>query len=249
MFRALVIVAGLGLVPRLASPVPGPVTFQAADGVTVYADTYVAGAPPAPVILAFHQADSSRNEYAPLAPQLVKLGYNVIAVDQRSGGDLYPPANETVQHLGKSTDFIDVLPDMDAALAYAKKTYPGSPIYAWGSSYSAALVFAFAAKHPHEIAAVLAFSPGEYLPDKHFVERAARHVRVPVFIDSASDPGEEAIAHAIYAVIPARNKVDYTPKAGIHGSSTLRDDRDPEGAAENWQAVTAFLASVPPKRR
>ena len=148
MLPLLVLVAGLGLVPRPASPAPGPVQFNAADGVTIYADSYVAADATAPVILLFHQAESSKNEYAPIAPQLVNLGYNVIAIDQRSGGDLYPPANETVQHLGKSADYLDVLPDMDAALDYAKRTYPASPIYAWGSSYSAALVFAFAAKHP-----------------------------------------------------------------------------------------------------
>jgi len=244
MVRALVLVAGLGLVPRLASPAPGPISFPAADGVTVYADAYVADNPAAPVILAFHQANSSRNEYAPLAPQLVKLGFNVIAIDQRSGGDLYPPANETVQHLGRSADYLAVLPDMDAALAYAKRTYPSSPVIAWGSSYSASLVFAFAAKHPHEIAAVVAFSPGEYFTDKHFVERAARNVRVPVFIDSASDPSEEAAGRAIFRALRSRDKTDYIPKTGIHGSSTLRDDRDPAGAADNWQAVTAFLTHV-----
>lgn len=240
----LVLVAGLGLVPKPASPAPGPISFSAADGVTIYADSYLAQDATAPVILLFHQANSSKSEYAPIAPQLVNLGYNVIAIDQRSGGDLFPPANETVQHLGHSADFIDALPDMDAALAYAKRTYPASPVYAWGSSYSAALVFAFAAKHPKDIAAVLAFSPGEYLPDKQFVERAARHVRVPVFIDTASDPQEEAAAHAIFVKLASRDKTDFMPKNGVHGSSTLREDKDPGGASENWAAVTAFLAHL-----
>jgi alpha-beta hydrolase superfamily lysophospholipase len=245
MLPLLVLVAGLGLVPKPPSPAPGPVSFTASDGVTIYANSYVAQSPTAPVILLFHQAQSSKNEYAPIAPQLVSLGYNVIAIDQRSGGDLYPPANETVQHLGKSADYIDVLPDMDAALDYAKRTYPNSPVYAWGSSYSAALVFAFAAKHPKDIAAVIAFSPGEYLPDKRFVARAARRVRVPVFIDSASTPREEAAAHDIFQVLASHDKTDFVPKNGIHGSSTLRDDRDPDGAAENWSAVTAFLSHLP----
>jgi dienelactone hydrolase len=235
----------IGAVPKLATPGPGgPVLLVAGDGVQIYAASYAGPSPTAPVILLFHQADSSKNEYAPIAPQLVKLGYNVLAIDQRSGGDMYPPTNETVQHLGRSTDYIDVLPDMDAALAWAQKTYPGAPIYAWGSSYSAALVFAFAAKHPLEIAAVLSFSPGEYLPDKHFVKKAARHVRVPVFIDSSSDAGEEQQARAIFNAVRSRLKVDYAPKNGVHGSSTLRPDRDPGGADENWAAVTAFLAQL-----
>jgi alpha-beta hydrolase superfamily lysophospholipase len=245
MLPTLVLAGGLGLVPKPPSPSPAAaVTFTTSDGVTVYADSYAGPSPKAPVIQLFHQAESSRNEYAPIAPRLVELGYNVLAVDQRSGGDLYPPANETVQHLGRSADYIDVLPDMNGALAWAQRTYPGAPVIAWGSSYSAALVFAFAASHPRDLAAVLAFSPGEYLPDKGFVNHAARHVRVPVFIDSASVPNEESAARAIFLAVRSRLKVDYVPKAGVHGSSTLRDDRDPGGAAENWQAVTDFLARL-----
>jgi dienelactone hydrolase len=244
MLPSLVLVAGLGLVPKVAAPPPGTVTFAAADGVTIYADSYAGPSPKAPVILLFHQAQSSRNEYAPIAPRLVELGYNVLAIDQRSGGDLYPPSNETVQHLGHSAAYLDVLPDMDAALAWAHRTYPGAPVIAWGSSYSASLVFAFAAKHPHDLAAVVSFSPGEYFSDKHFVANAARHVQVPAFIDSASVPSEESAARSIFDALPSRDKVDYVPKTGIHGSSTLRDDRDPDGAAENWQAVTGFLATL-----
>jgi hypothetical protein len=30
----------------------------------------------------------------------------------------------------------------------------------------------------------------------------------------------------------------------VHGSSTLRTDRDPQGADENWAAVTAFLGRL-----
>jgi len=246
MLLSLLLAAGMGLVPRPATPAPGPVTFAAADGVTIYADSYPGASPQAPVVLLFHQADSSKNEYAPIAPQLVSLGYNVLAIDQRSGGDIYPPPNETVEHLGKSADYIDVLPDMDAALVWAKKTYPGAPVYAWGSSYSAALVFAFAAKHQREIAAVLAFSPGEYLSDKKFVAHAARHVRMPLFVDSASTPAEEQTARDIFNASPSHLKVDYVPKNGIHGSSTLRPDKDPDGAQENWDAVTAFLARLKP---
>jgi dienelactone hydrolase len=161
MLPTLILVAGMGLVPRPPTPPPGPVNFRARDGVTVYADSYAGSSPKSPVIVMFHQAQSNRNEYAPIAPRLTQLGYNVLAVDQRSGDDMYPPANETVQHLGRSTEYLEALPDLEAALAWAKRSYRGTPVYIWGSSYSAALVFAVAAAHPHDVAAVLAFSPGE----------------------------------------------------------------------------------------
>jgi hypothetical protein len=40
-----------------------------------------------PYILLSHQAGSNRAEYAPIAPRLVKPGFNCLAIDQRSGGE------------------------------------------------------------------------------------------------------------------------------------------------------------------
>ena len=133
---------------------------------------------------------------------------------------------------------------MEGALRYAQRRFPGAPVYLWGSSYSAGLVFPFAAKHAHEVAAVLAFSPSEYFDDKRYVRKAARRVTVPVFIDSAADAPEEKSARTIYDAVAAHVKTDFVPAHGIHGASTLRDDRDPAGAAENWDAVMAFLQRV-----
>jgi alpha-beta hydrolase superfamily lysophospholipase len=244
MLHALVLLANLGLVPQVSSA-PADLVLTAPDGVKVFAQSYAAPNPSAPVILLFHQAGSNKSEYAPIAPRLVQLGYSALAIDQRSGGDLYQPPNQTVAQLGKSTPYGDVLPDMEAALAWAKQTHPHVPVYIWGSSYSAALAFPFAAKHPHEVAAVLAFSPGEYLDDKSAVRAAARHVTVPVFIDSGSAPPEIANARSIYAAVASKKKVEYIPAHGIHGSSTLRGDRDPAGADANWQAVSVFLTKLP----
>ena len=221
-------------------------SFVASDGVNVFGDSYVAASPDAPVILLFHQAGSGKSEYTPIAPRLVELGYSALAIDLRSGGDMYEPTNETVQHLGRSaSDYRTVLPDMDAALAWVRKAHPHAPVYAWGSSFSAALVFAFAAKHPHEIKAVIAFSPNEWIDqNKHFVRDAARRLTVPVFVDSAANAEEEREAKAIYDEVGSRDKVDYVPQNGTHGSSTLRDDIDASGSAENWDAVTRFLTHV-----
>lgn len=244
MIRALVLAAGMGLVPKLPVPPPLPATLITSDGVTLAADAYRSSSATAPVILLFHQAGSGKSEYAPIAPRLVTLGYNALAIDQRSGGDLFSPPNATVQRLGRSAPYLDVLRDMEAALAWARHTYPSAPVYAWGSSYSASLVFALAARHPHEIAAVIAFSPGEYFDDKRFVRDAARNVRVPIFVDSASDPAEERQAREIIDAAASTLKERFVPHIGIHGASTLRDDRDAGGASENWDAVTAFLARV-----
>jgi dienelactone hydrolase len=244
MLAAVIVIAGMGLVPPLGSPSP---SFQmtAADGVHVYAQAFETPNLKAPVILLFHQAGSGKSEYAPIAPRLMQLGFNALAIDQRSGGDLYQPQNETVLGLGHSAaKYEEALPDMEAALVWAEKNHPQSPIFVWGSSYSAALVFLLAAKHPKEIAAVIAFSPSEYLTDKNAVHHAAAKIRVPVFIDSAADKQEIAAARSIYDAVPSKQKSQYVPRAGVHGSSTLRVDRNPSGSENNWNGVTRFLRSL-----
>jgi dienelactone hydrolase len=233
----------------LAAPLPGAGDALQLDaaGVKVYAQSYAATSANAPVILLFHQAGSSKSEYVPIAPRLVQLGFNALAIDQRSGGNLFDPPNETVSHLGKSAPYLETLPDLEAALAWAHHAHPKSAIYLWGSSYSASLVFLLAAKHPKEIAAILAFSPGEYFDDRQTVHRAAREIHVPVFIDSAADKQEIAAARSIYDAIPGDHKEQYVPVRGVHGSSTLRVDRDPDGAAANWIEVTRFLRNLSAK--
>ena len=219
------------------------VMLTAADGVKVYGSYYPATKRSAPIILLFHQAESSSWEYAPIAPRLVEDGFSCLAIDQRSGDDMWGHANQTVAHLGRSVDYLNALPDLEAALAWARQQDPNRKIIVWGSSYSASLVFLLSAKHSSEISGLLAFSPGEYFADKHMIEQAAAKLKVPVFVTSAQDPEEIKAARTIVEhVADPQTRVQYVPKAGgVHGSSTLRSDRNPKGADDNWRAVLAFL--------
>jgi dienelactone hydrolase len=128
-------------------------------------------------------------------------------------------------------------------LQWAKSSGQTGSILVWGSSYSAALVFLLAAEHRREIKAVLAFSPGEYLRGSSTVRKAAAQVSIPIFVTSARDPKEIAVAKSILDVVHSDEKTQFIPKvAGVHGSSTLREDQNPDGAEENWTAVKQFLA-------
>ncbi|HLZ64964.1 MAG TPA: alpha/beta fold hydrolase [Aliidongia sp.] len=224
-----------------------PVTLKAADGVAVFGEVWRApdrpnGAKP-PVIVAFHQAGSNHGEYAPIAPRLVAAGFTVLAIDQRAGDDMFATRNRTVAALGHSTKYEAALPDLEAALAWGRQAASGAPVIAIGSSYSAALVFVLAARHPGELAAILAFSPGEYLSGQDMVHGAARQLQIPVLVDSAGSRDEIAAAKSLIDAVPAAGKVQIVPeKGGVHGASTLRPDRDPAGAEENWHGVLAFLA-------
>ena len=226
-----------------ANAATGAVTLKAADGVSVFGTLYVAPNPRA-VILLFHQAGSSKGEYATIAPKLAVMGYTALAIDQRSGGDLFGP-NETATKFGREASYLDAKADLQAALDWA--TPQGKPVILWGSSYSSALVFLVAAENPGKVAALLSFSPGEYLGQPTLVKDAAAKLSVPVFVTSAKDSGEIAAAGAIIGRVPGADKVHFVPAvAGVHGSSTLIDARNPRGAAENWTAMTGFLNRIVP---
>lgn len=220
------------------------VTFKAADGAKVYADVYAATGDAKATILLFHQAGSNRGEYAPIAPKLAQLTYNAVAIDARVGDDLWGRTNQTANEQKPDEGYFAALADLEGALTYAMQTWPGVPVIAWGSSYSASLVFFLAAQHPREIAALLAFSPGEYFSTVS-VRDYAKKVECPVFVTSASDPAEITEARRLFAAVPAANKTLYVPRIGIHGASTLRADSNPRGAAIAWSAVVAFLDALP----
>jgi dienelactone hydrolase len=237
LIQLLVVIIGLALPVHAQKRV----TLTVSDGVKVYGDFYPAGSNSQPYILLFHQAGSNRAEYAPIAPQLVEQGFNCLAIDQRSSGDLWGQENETVGHVGHNGNYSDALKDLEAALAWARSFGNNGKVLVWGSSYSAALVFLLAAEHQQEVAGVLAFSPGEYLDAPDAVQDAAK-VSVPIFVTSAQDRNEIANAKSILAVAPAQQKTQFVPHvAGVHGSSTLREDKNCAGESENWRAVEEFL--------
>lgn len=248
---ASVVLSAAASVACAAAPATAPtttaVTLAAADGATVFGD-YTSVANPHALILLFHQAGSNRAEYATIAPRLAKAGYSTLAIDQRSGGDLFGAHNATARKLGREASFMDARKDLDAALAWAHADGRRAPVVAWGSSYSAALVFLLAADHPRDVAAVMAFSPGEYLGKPHLVRDAAAKVTVPVYITSAQDKQEIANARAILDAVASTSKTQYVPTAGgVHGASTLRADRNAKGMAANWAAVLAFLHGLDTK--
>lgn len=211
-----------------------PVTLTASDGVKVFGTYYGTGDKSKPIVLLFHMAGSNKGEYGQVGPRLIQLGYNALAIDQRSGGG----ANETVRTLGRSTGFQQALPDLEAALAWAKSSGHAGKVIVVGSSYSASLVFLLAAKHPGEIHGLASFSPGEYFGSGSSVRAAAAQLHgVTVFVSSASDSGEIAEARTILASVPGNAKSQLAPKQAPHGASALAQ-------GEVWDAFTRFLASV-----
>ena len=220
------------------------VSFPSGDNLEVSADLYIEHADTAPLIMLFHQAGWSRGEYIEIAPKLNVLGFNCIAVDQRSGKGVNKVANLTAQRAakaGKKADYQAALPDMMAAIEYAKNHHAKGKFIIWGSSYSSALVLKIAGDQPDIADAVLAFAPGEYFGKQGYIASSASNISIPSFITSAKR--EKDNWWPIYQAIPGDNKRYFLPQtAGNHGSRALWskfDDSD-----NYWAAVKDFLKSI-----
>lgn len=219
------------------------IEYPSKDGLQITADLYEASGSDT-FILLFHQAGWSRGEYKETAPKLNALGYSCIAVDQRSGGgvnDITNQTNKRAKNAGKNTAFIDAFQDIEATVAYVKKTYKPKKIIIWGSSYSSSLVLKYAGDYPDSIDAVLSFSPGEYFGKDNFIKNSASKIKVPTFITSAKN--EKKSWSAIHDAITTTTKVSYLPTTkGNHGSRALWNKfNDNEGY---WVAVKEFLHSL-----
>ena len=70
------------------------VSFPSEDGIEITADKYLVNEE-YPYILLFHQAGSSRGEFRDVAEKFLKLRYNCLAVDLRSGDNANFVNNET----------------------------------------------------------------------------------------------------------------------------------------------------------
>lgn len=219
------------------------ITFLAADGLTITGDLYThQNKENIPFIILFHQAGYSRGEYNNSADKFLELGYNCLAIDQRSGSEVNGVINKTHKlavDKGLPTEYTDAMPDLEAAINYVKDSLKPEKLFILGSSYSSVLSLIIAAQNPDAVDAVLAFSPGEYFEYKGTsIIEYAKEISVPVFITSAKS--EYNNWKAIFEAIPGNNKVKYIPEIeSIHGSSALW--KTTEGSEDCWKAVEQFL--------
>jgi len=221
------------------------VRFETRDRIAVFGDLYMSpGGRSDPIILLFHQAGGdAQGEYTEIALRLVESGYNVLAIDQRSGGDRFGGTNRTVGALdGKKYGYCDVYPDLEAALDFVRADGFAGPLAIWGSSYSAALVFQLGAKRSEEVSAILAFSPASGAPLADCdVQQFIKDLAVPAL---ALRPSKE------YEMDSVREQMDrfkdlgvrtYVSDPGVHGSSMLVDERAGGSTQSTWTVVLEFL--------
>jgi dienelactone hydrolase len=218
---------------------PLQITFASGDGLIITADSYFQH-DTLPWILLCHQAGYSRGEYKETAVKFEKLGYNCLAIDQRSGDSVNGVKNETAaraKEQGKPTDYLDAEQDIVAAINYLFQNSQ-KPVILVGSSYSAGLVLKIAVGNP-KVKAVLSFSPGEYYGNKLQLAKSITKINVPVFITCAKS--EVKSARTIFDAIESKNKLFFSPSSpGIHASSALWESTN--DYKEYWKAVETFFS-------
>jgi len=221
------------------------IMYKSIDRVKITADLYAPHKSDATFIILFHQAGWSRGEYMETAPRLNDLGYNCMAVDQRSGGEINNVINKTkleAEKEGKQIRYIDAYDDIVSSVKYVKINYPKAKVVVWGSSYSSALVLRICGDFPELVDGVLSFSPGEYFEKQGktntFIQDGAKNISIPVFITSAKD--EKIYWEKIFNAIPSKDKYSFLPDTkGNHGSRALW--KQFEDNEDYWDAVETFL--------
>ncbi|HDP74874.1 MAG TPA: hypothetical protein ENN49_03220 [Bacteroidales bacterium] len=218
------------------------ISFPAMYGLEVTADLYFLSSDK-PYVILLHQARYSRGEYLEIAPRIVNLGYNCIAVDLRSGSEVNGVINETAKRAkekGLSQNYTDAVPDIEAAVAYVKRQ-TNLPFVLWGSSYSASLALIQAAMDLRT-KAVVAFSPGEYFDTSDFVSSKIKDISVPVIV--LSSKAECASVKELIGSIKRQNLVtQFCPTdKGKHGSSALWKSNP--FSSDYWLAIAMFFSKL-----
>lgn len=229
----------LGSVLRVHGQIVKQVQFPSTDGLEITADLYVIDEG-RPYMVLCHLAGHSRGEYTETAKKLNSLGYNCLAMDARSGFEVFGIMNETARRAVEqdlSTNYLDAEQDIIAAICYTDSISGGKGAILLGSSYSAALALKIGATHP-KVTAVIAFSPGEYFEEKLVLKDAIRQFDKPLFVTSSKKEVKQ-VTTLINEINMDKTK-HFIPKGeGAHGSIALWDMVP--NHMEYWQALQTFL--------
>jgi pimeloyl-ACP methyl ester carboxylesterase len=252
--------------PAAAAPAPvfETVTRKMRDGVVMTADHYAVQAydaataagtgetggaegPRRPwgIVVALHQQQGSRGEFRGVAPELNRLGLEVLAVDLRCG-KRFVVENETAKAYQTATHReatpADAYDDIDVAVRWARELVPGGRVVLFGSASSASLALVYAAREKDAVDAVFAFSPGEYVHGWDVYEEVAG-IQVPVYVTCGPGSKEAGWARGTVSGIDKKLVTAFYPPRGmeaLHGVSTLLAG-DAENRERQWKPVRDLL--------
>lgn len=217
------------------------ITFQSKDGLVITADQYIEN-DTLPYIILCHQANYSRGEYNETALKFNKLGYNCLAIDLRSGGEVNGVKNETYAAAvanGKGTSYLDAQQDIVAAINFLD-VITDKQVILLGSSYSASLVMRVAVDNS-KVKALLLFSPSDCFGGKVNFKESIKALDKPMFITSAKEESSDVLD--LTKITASKNKTQFTPKGkGTHGAKVLWNSN--VDYPEYWMAIVMFLKDL-----
>lgn len=224
-------------------PLMETITFPSKDSLTITATLYQISET-APWMLLCHQARWSRGEYQESALKFMELGFNCMAIDQRSGGEVNGVVNETFTRAteqGLPTDYLDAEQDMEAAIDYLYEKADGA-IVLMGSSYSSTLA-CYQGIENDKVRAWISFSPGNYFADvKGDLMPLLSANTKPFWITSSKSEATELSAMLKTTSLDDMH-VMFTPELeGDHGSRALWEEK--EAHEEYWNSLTPFLETL-----
>jgi dienelactone hydrolase len=219
------------------------IRFPSKDGAMITGDLNLIDNS-SPLILLFHQATASRGEYIETAKKLNELGYNTLAVDQRSGEGINDVENMTYKRLSVETSafsFKEAIVDVEATIEYASNTFD-MPMIALGSSYSASILCVIGQSYESDLLGLVLFSPGQnmYFENKPVSEMAS-DLMLPLFLTCGSHESYEPLQ--ILKMIPSENVVTFFPeRTVIHGSRLLWETTETNELI--WEAMMDYIQDL-----
>ena len=226
------------------------VAFYTPDSINIFGDLYELDKK-GKTILLFHQGGSNaRGEYAAIIPTLLEKGYNILAIDQRVGGQYYGSYNRTLANIptngfGDGYSYCDAYNNLEGALDFIIGAGFSGDKIVWGSSYSAALGIQLANNRSADIHGVLAFSPstGGSVEDCH-PDQYLESLKVPLLILRPPSEMEREGSKIQFGLAQSFNHQTYVAENGVHGSSMLVAERVGNEIEQTWAVVLAFLAGL-----
>ena len=209
------------------------VTFQSGDGLTVNGDIYFHSQwdKSKPFILFCHREDNSRGAFRKIAPDLVALGFNCLAIDQRCGGTTNDVTNLTVQKAianGKGTTPVDAEQDIIAAAKWVRANHAKGKLIVWGDGYAGSLAIRMAGEKSVSIDKLIATGIKapfeEHGKPQEWIVASAKKVGVPTLVSLARKDSDQlnaikdAIPGKLRTAFPDSNLILPTVKEFLLGS-------------------------------
>jgi dienelactone hydrolase len=217
------------------------VSFKATDGLEVSADLYQSDKSN-PYIILFHQEQSCKGEFDSIAPRFIKMNFNCMAVDLRSGNDVGFSKNLTAQRArenGYQCSLTDAIKDIEGSIIYLNQLSE-QKVSLYGSASSGSLAL-FSGRTNDLVKAVVAFSPGDYFSPEIDFKKVVENYPKPLFIACTKD--EYPYLSGISG-LPGQDRFLFQPTHGngLRGTQALtkfNPERD-----EYWLQLLLFFKSL-----